>query len=87
MPNTASAKKRIRQGESRALRNKARRTRMRTLMRQVREAVEAGDKATAQALLPQAYQAIDKAAQRHIIHENNAAHKKAKLAKSVGKLG
>ncbi len=86
MPNTASAKKRVRQTESRTLRNKTRRSAMRTVVRKVREAVAAGDKATAQGLLPEAYKQIDKAAKRNILHANKAANKKAKLTKLVNSI-
>ena len=83
MPNTASAKKRVRQTEVRTLRNKNRRSAMRTAIRKVGEAIEAGDKAQAQAQLLSAQKLIDKAAKANIIHANNAANQKAKLARRV----
>ncbi len=83
MPNTESAKKRVRQTEVRTLANKTKRSNMRTAVRKVREAVEAGDKAQAQALLTDAYQAIDKCAKANIIHDNNAANQKSNLTKLV----
>ena len=83
MPNTASAKKRVRQTDTRTLRNKQRRSSMRTCVRKVREAVAAGNKAEAQTLLHAAYKEIDKAARQHILHANTAANKKRKLAKLV----
>jgi small subunit ribosomal protein S20 len=86
MPNTASAKKRIRQDEGRTLRNKVRRSNMRTAVRKVREAVAAGDKAAAQTLLASAYKQIDKAARQHILHANNAANQKARLTRTVNSL-
>ena len=86
MPNTASAKKRIRQRDARTILNKGRRSAMRTVVRKVREAVEAGDKATAQGLLPEAYKQIDKAAKSNILHDNKAANKKAKLTKLVNSI-
>ena len=86
MPNTESAKKRVRQTVKRTLRNKQRRSSMRTVVRQVNEAIEAGDKAQAEALLVGAYQAIDKCAGANIIHDRNAAHKKARLTRRVNKL-
>lgn len=87
MPNTASTKKRVRQTQSRTLRNKVRRSSMRTWIRKVREAVEAGDQATAKTALVQAYKHIDKAAQKHIIHENKAANMKRKLTRLVNHAG
>ncbi len=83
MPNTESAKKRVRQSEGRTLANKTKRSNMRTAIRKVREALDAGDKSQAQSLLPSAYQAIDKCAKANIIHDNNAAHQKAQLTKVV----
>jgi len=86
MPNTASTKKRVRQTEKRTLLNKVRRSNMRTAIRKVREAVEAGDKSAAQSLLHDAYKQIDKAARVHILHANNAANKKSRLARTVGSI-
>ena len=60
---------------------------MRSWIRKVKEAVEAGDKAAAQTALVQAYKHIDKAAGSHIIHENNAANQKRKLTKLVNAVG
>lgn len=83
MPNSSSAKKRVRQTEVRTLRNKARRSTMRSMVRQVQEAVEAKDAAKAQAALQQAYKQIDKAAKANILHANTAANHKSRLAKQV----
>ena len=87
MPSTASAKKRVRQTADRTLLNKNKRTAMRSLIRALREAVEAKDKATATALLPKAHSAVDKCAKHNIIHENKAGHQKAQLARLVATLG
>ncbi len=83
MPNTVSAKKRVRQTESRTLRNKDKRTAMRTPPRKVREAIEAGDKAQAQTLLVAAQKLIDKAAKVNILHEKNASNQKSRLTRAV----
>jgi len=87
MPNTASSKKRVRQTEKRTLSNKVRRSTMRGWIRKVREAVDAGDKAGADAALVQAYKHIDRAAMKHILHANNAANMKRKLATVVNAIG
>jgi len=87
MPNTPSAKKRLRQTETRTLRNKTLRSSMRTWEKKVLQAVEAGDKAAAQAHLPQAYKQIDKAARKRIVHPNTAANHKSRLARKVAALG
>ena len=83
MPNSASAKKRVRQDQVRTTRNKERRSRMRSTARVLREAVAAGDKTAADAALVDAYKAIDKAAKQHVIHANAAANKKSNLARLV----
>ena len=83
MPNTVSAKKRVRQTETRTMRNKNKRSAMRTAIRKVREAVEAGDKAQAQTLLVEAQKLIDKAAKANILHENNASNQKSRLTRTV----
>ena len=86
MPNTASASKRLRQTEVRTRRNKALRTSLRTWRKRILEAVEAGEKAAAESMLPQAYQALDKAARHRVIHPNTAANYKRKLARKVSAL-
>ena len=83
MPNTASAKKRVRQTESRTLRNKGRRSAMRTAIRKFDEAVAAGDKAQAEAMFLSAQRLIDKAAKHNLLHANNAGNQKAKLARRL----
>lgn len=87
MPNTPSAKKRLRQTATRSARNKDLRSSMRTWEKKVLQAVEAGDKATAASCLPQAYRHIDKAARKRILHANTAANHKSRLARKVGGLG
>ncbi len=87
MPNTASTKKRVRQTETRTERNKFRRSTMRGWIRKVRESVEAGDKAAAEAALVKAYKHIDKCAMKHIMHENKAANMKRKLTAQVNAIG
>ena len=83
MPNTPSARKRLRQTATRTARNKALRSAMRTWEKKVLEAVEAGDKTTAEASLPVAYKHFDKAARKRILHPNTAAHHKSRLARKI----
>lgn len=87
MPNTPSAKKRLRQTAVRSMRNKTLRTSMRTWEKKVLQAVEAGDKATAESSLPLAYKHIDKAARQRILHPNTAANHKSRLARKVRGIG
>jgi len=81
MPNTSSAKKRLRQNEKRRIHNRAAKSAMRTNIRRVREAVEAGDSEKAQAEYRSAQKKIDKAASRNLIHKNAAARSKSRLVK------
>ena len=78
MPNTRSAKKRMRQGSVRRQRNRAQRSVLRSAIRQVR-AAESGKEA--QAAYHAAERLIDRAAQRHLIHPNKAARDKSRLRK------
>jgi len=83
LANIKSAKKRIRVTLKQTARNKAIRSRTKTAMRRVVEAVSAGDKAAAQTALVTATKTIDKAASKGVYHKNNASRKKSKLAKLV----
>ena len=87
MPNTKSAEKRLRTDARRRLTNQMKKSMMRTYVRKLNEAVDAGDKATAEALLPVCYKRIDKAAKANCIHKNTAARKKSLLARRVKSLG
>ena len=78
MPNTRSAKKRMRQGAVRRLRNRAQRSVLRSAVKQVRTA---GSPKEAQAAYLEAERMIDRAAQRHLIHPNKAARDKSRLRK------
>ena len=83
MANTSSAKKAARQTVRRTEINKARRTRMRTEMRRVEEAIAAGDQEAAAAALRQAQPVIARSGQLGVIHANNASRKVSRLAKRV----
>ncbi len=87
MANIKSAEKRNRTNESSRNRNRSTRTRMRTAIRELRAAVEAGDKETAQSLLPTTLELVDTTAQKKIIHANAAARTKSRLTRSVAALG
>ncbi len=79
MANIASAKKRARQAQKRYLRNKAHRSRMRTFIKKVLKAIEAGDLAAAQEAYRKAVPIIDSMVNKGVIHKNNAARKKSRL--------
>ena len=86
MANIKSAKKRILVNETKAARNKAIRSKVKTAMKKVDAAVAAGDKAAAQAALLAATSEIDKAATKGVYHKNNASRKVARLSKSVNSI-
>ncbi len=83
MPNTKSAEKRLRQNAKRRLTNQVKKSLLRTYVRKLNEAVAAGEKDVAVALLPQVFKRIDKAAKTNCIHKNTAARKKSQLSKRV----
>jgi len=86
MPNTKSAKKRLRQNRKRRLHNRSKKAAAKTYIRRVQTAVAEGDVERAEAELRIAYKAIDKCAKRRIFHPNKAARLKANIAKEVERL-
>jgi small subunit ribosomal protein S20 len=87
MANNASARKRIRQTEKRTVRNKARKSRVRTFLRQVEEAVKAGDKAAAQEAFRAAQPEVQRAATKGVVHPNTVARKLSRLSARVKSTG
>lgn len=83
MANIKSAKKRILVIETKTLRNKMIKSRIKTLVKKVDAAVAAGDKTLAASALKDATKAIDKACAKGIFHKNNAARKVSALTKTV----
>lgn len=83
MANTRSAKKMVRKIETRTAVNTARRSRMRTFVRKVDEAIAAGDKAAAQAAFREAQPEIMRAAGKNLIHKNTSARKVSRLSKRI----
>jgi small subunit ribosomal protein S20 len=83
MANTASARKRIRQTEVRTERNRARKSRMRTFMKKVEDAIEAGDQAAARAALQAAQPELQRAAGKGVVHRNLVARKISRLSSRV----
>ena len=83
MANTKSAKKAIRKIARKTAVNKNRRTRMRTFIRQVEEAIAAGDQTQAQAALVAAQPEIMRSAQKGILHKNSASRKMSRLSARV----
>ncbi|MFB4205101.1 30S ribosomal protein S20 [Arhodomonas sp. KWT2] len=87
MANIASAQKRARQTEQRRRHNQARRSMMRSQLKQVIKAIEAGDKAKAEQAYSTAVPVLDRMATKGVIHKNKAARHKARLAKKIKALG
>lgn len=83
MPNSESAKKRLRQSETRKLQNKAKRSSVRTQIKKVREAVAAGDIAKAEEEFVVATKKLDKAGSSNLFHPNKAARHKSQLSKLI----
>ena len=86
MANTTSARKAMRKIARRTAVNKVPRTRMRGLVRSVEEAIKSGDRDAALKAMARAEPELMQAAQRNIIHKNNASRKVSRLAHQIAKL-
>ncbi len=83
MANTAQSKKRARQSEARYAVNKARRSRIRTFLRKVEEAIASGDQAAAAAALTAAQPELARGVSKGILHKNTVARKMSRLSSRV----
>ena len=85
---TASAKKQARSGVRRALRNRAVRSEVKTKVVKARRTLVGGPVAESEryAIALEAIQALDRAASKGVLHRNNAARRKSRLAKQLSKL-
>ncbi len=86
MANTSSAKKAVRKIVRRTEVNKARRTRMRGLVRKVEEAIASGDKKSALEALKAAEPTMMRAAQKGVAHKNTASRKVSRLSHAIAKI-
>ena len=86
MANTPQAKKRIRRNERRAAINGSRMSRIRTLVKKVESALQAGDKTAAQEALTVAQPELARGVARGVLHKNTAARKFSRLTKAVAAL-
>lgn len=86
MANIKSAKKRVLVSEKKTMQNKAIKSALKTQIKKFLAAVSAHDKELATSLYAETVSAIDSAASKGILHKNNAANKKAKLAKKLASL-
>ncbi len=86
MPNSASAKKRLRQSQSKRLHNRSIRSDVRTAIRKVRSSIEAGDVEASTSAYQAATKKLDKAAAKNVMHANTAARTKSRLSKAIKNL-
>jgi len=84
--NIKSAKKRILVNQTKADRNKAIKSSVKTAIKKVRVAIDAQDKEAAKAALVAATATIDKAATKGVYHKNTASRKVSRLAKAVNEM-
>ncbi len=87
MANTPQSKKRARQNERRYAVNKARRSRIRTFLRRVEEAIASGDQGAAATALRQAQPELMRGVTKGVVHKNTAARKISRLAARVKAIG
>ena len=85
MPNTASAKKRLKQNVTRRARNRAVKSTIRTQIKKVIAAVSGGDLAAAEQAYRQTARLLDRAGARNIIHRNTASRQKSRLQRLIKK--
>jgi small subunit ribosomal protein S20 len=83
MANTKSAKKAVRVSERRTAINKDRRSRVRTYIRKVEEAIASGDKGAAETALRVAQPEIMRGAQKGVVHKSTASRKISRLSKRI----
>ncbi|MCG8545285.1 MAG: 30S ribosomal protein S20 [Alphaproteobacteria bacterium] len=83
MAHTTSAKKRVRQTERRTIRNRARKSRLRTFVRRVEEAIASGDKQAAESAFKSAMPEMHRSVTKGVIHRNTAARKLSRLSARI----
>ena len=83
MPNIKSSEKRVQITKVRTARNKAAKSALKTTLKKFDAAVAAGNKEEAASTYKVAVKTVDKAAGKNLIHKNNAANKKSKMARKL----
>lgn len=86
MANIKSAKKRIKVIETKAARNKAAKSKLKTVIKKFDQTVASGDKAAAEAQLKVCTSELSKAASKGILHKNTASRKISRLSAAVNKM-
>ncbi len=79
MPNIKQQEKRMRQAEKARIRNRARKTEVKTFVKKFELSLSEGDAQASEEALRKAISLLDRAASDRIIHKNNAAHRKSRL--------
>ncbi len=85
MPHSNQAKKRLKQDKKKKMLNRSIKSAMKTHIKKVQKAIDAGDSETARKELPIVMKKIDKAAKKNIIHKNTASRKISRLSKKIPK--
>ena len=83
MANIASARKAARQSEKRRVHNASQRSELRSAVKRVRQAIEAGDKVQARSVLRESTKVLDSIADKEIIHKNKASRHKSRLSAAI----
>ena len=83
MANIASARKAARQSEKRRVLNASQRSELRSAIKRVRLAIDAGDKAKAMTVLRDSTKVLDSIADKEIIHKNKASRHKSRLSAAI----
>lgn len=83
MANTAQARKRARQAVKQNAHNSSMRSELRTEIKRITKAIAAGDKTAAQAVYKVSVSAVDRIADKKIIHKNKAARHKSRLSAAI----
>lgn len=83
MANSAQARKRARQNDKQRMHNASLRSTLRTAIKKVIKAIEAGNKSTAQSVYQESVSVIDSIADKKIIHKNKAARHKSRLSSAI----
>ena len=83
MANSAQARKRARQADKQRDHNASLRSELRTAIKRVAKAIEAGNKDTAKAVFSESTSTIDSIADKKIIHKNKAARHKSRLSAAI----
>jgi len=83
MANSAQARKRARQAEATRQRNASLKSELRSAVKKVKKAIEAGDKAAAATTMQASQSVIDRIAEKKIVHKNSASRTKSRLAQAI----